>query len=109
MHAFQNPILLWLKHRWQRLTRGYGDDEIDWELREKIAADVKKEMEDKFGSELTAMREHKRRYLACVDVVADKSMPRESKISKIHELFPDATEEHVAQRAEFLARLDDRA
>lgn len=56
MNFVLNALRLRLKHTWQRITRGYGDDEIDWELREKLAKEVKDEMEEKFGPQLDKPR-----------------------------------------------------
>ena len=106
MHWIVNTLRLRMKYAWQRMTRGYGDDEIDWELRAKIETEVKQEMEEKLGPQLAAMREHKKRVMACESIVSDEGLSRDLKITKIEEQFPGDDEEAIAQRAHYFSRLE---
>ena len=88
---------LWprLRYTWQRVRRGYGDDEIDWERRAEIARETQAEMEAMWGPGLVGLREHAQKVRQRWEIANDGTLTELEKLAKIQAILPDTTAEQL--------------
>jgi hypothetical protein len=107
MH-FLDSLWLRLKYAWQRLRRGYGDDEIDWELREKLEQENMAEMEALWGPGLIRLKAQAAQIKARAEIIGDERLSEEARLLKVRELSPDLTEHEFRERLSAM-RIDRNA